>query len=87
MGQRIRLGGGATPSKPKRRRSGGIKLGRKLQLWEMAVLALGLVAVVWGGIQYYRWTHPPPVVFPTSADPTMDAGTDLIMQSSGSRER
>ena len=85
MGQRIRLGGGAAPAKPRPRRSAKIKFGRKLKLWEMAVLALGVVAVVWGGIRYYQWIHPGPLVFPTGArgHGRRDVGTDMIMRNAG----
>ena len=86
MAQRVRLGGGATPSKRPGRRPArrGISLGRKVRPWQVVLLALLLVGVVYGGLYLYHYIKPAPMGIPApSASSGGDTGTDLIMRQAG----
>ena len=86
MGQRVRLGGGAAPSKRPGRRParGGISLGLKVRPWQMVLLALLLVGVVYGGLLIYHYIKPVPIGIPApSASSGGDSGTEVIMREAG----
>ena len=86
MAQRVRLGGGAAPSKRPGRRParGGISLGRKVRPWQVVLLALLLVGVVFGGLRVYHYIKPAPLSMPPpAASAGGDYGTDLMMHKAG----